>query len=72
MPDLDRTPDERDAEFVRMTRQEKAEAAIRAVNAGANPTIEAYLLANDFTDTVTDSIGKRIRRWLRRDGSPRA
>ncbi|CAN5136597.1 hypothetical protein BH11ACT2_BH11ACT2_23270 [soil metagenome] len=58
--------DKQDAELIRMIRQEKAEAAIRAVAAGANPTIEAYLLANDFTDSVTDSLAKRIKRWMRR------
>ena len=57
--------DEQDAELIRMIRQEKAEAAIRAINAGANPTFEAYKLANEFTDSVTDSLAQRVRRLFR-------
>ena len=64
--------DKQDAELTRMIRQEKAEAAIRAVQAGANPTIEAYLLANDFTDSVTGSLRARIRSLLHRQPRSRA
>jgi hypothetical protein len=60
-------PDKRDAELTRMIRQAKAEAAVRAVSAGENPTLAAFVLANEFTDNLTYSIGKRLRRLLRRD-----
>ena len=59
-------PESQDAELVRMIRQEKAEAAVRAIAAGANPALEAFTLANEFTDGLTASIGGRIKRWLRR------
>jgi hypothetical protein len=58
--------DKQDAELARMIRQEKAEAAIRAVNGGANPALEAFALANDFTDGVTGSFRARIRRLFGR------
>jgi hypothetical protein len=60
-------PDKRDAELIRMIRQEKAEAAVKAVSEGANPTLAAFVLANEFTDSITYSLGKRLRRLLRRD-----
>lgn len=66
MPDRERPTDRRDAELARMIRQEKAEAAIRAVNAGGNPTAEAFALANEFTDGLTASMLQRIRMLLRR------
>ena len=42
--------------------EERALQAIRNIQAGANPTYEAYTLANEFTDSHT----ARFRAWLRR------
>ena len=44
------------------TQEERALQAIRAIQDGANPSAEAYLLANQFTDSHT----ARLRAWLRR------
>jgi hypothetical protein len=59
--------DKQDAELIRMIRQEKAERAIRAVGDGANPAAEAFVLANEFTDSITHSVAARLQRWLRLD-----
>ena len=42
--------------------EERALQAIRAIQNGANPTYEAYTLANEFTDGQTS----RFTAWLRR------
>ncbi|MEF2977848.1 hypothetical protein [Subtercola sp. YIM 133946] len=46
--------------------QQKAEEALRAIAAGADPTREAFDLANDFTDAQTHRLKQAIRRLLRR------
>lgn len=48
------------------TQQERALAAIAAINAGANPTHEAYVLANEFTDRHTGRFTAWLRRLIRR------
>jgi hypothetical protein len=45
-----------------LTPHERALEAVKAINAGANPTYEAYVLANEFTDRHT----ARFSVWLRR------
>jgi hypothetical protein len=57
------TPDDDTAD----ARRERAEEAVRAIAAGADPGAEALRLSNEFTDEWTDRIGARLRRILRRD-----
>ncbi|GAB2452687.1 hypothetical protein HD599_002657 [Conyzicola lurida] len=52
-----KTPDER---------RERAEEAVKAVNAGANPGEEALTLANEYSDELTDRAKAFIGRLLRR------
>ena len=42
--------------------EKRALEAIAAINAGANPTLAALTLSNEFTDRQT----ARFRAWLRR------
>ena len=48
---------------------ERALEAIRAINEGANPTYEAYTLANEFTDSLTGRFTAWLRRLFRRPSS---
>lgn len=43
-----------------LTPHERALEAVKAINAGANPAYEAYVLANEFTDRHT----ARLWAWL--------
>jgi hypothetical protein len=43
------------------TQQQRAIRAIEAIMAGANPAVEAELLANEFTDRQT----ARLSKWVR-------
>lgn len=52
-----KTPDER---------RERAEEAVKAVNAGANPGEEALTLANEYSDELTDRAKAFVGRLLRR------
>ena len=56
---------ERDKADVPETQEQRAERAIRAIMAGANPAVEAEILANEFTDRQT----ARLRNWVRGRGS---
>ncbi len=47
--------------------EKRALEAIAAVNAGANPTAEAFTLSNEFTDRQT----ARLAAWWRRHFSKR-
>jgi len=44
----------------------RAEEAIRAVSAGANPAEEAFALSNQYTDEWVDRAKARIRGLFRR------
>jgi hypothetical protein len=46
--------------------QQRALQAIRAVQAGADPTAEALRLANEFTDEQTTRLADRFRFRRRR------
>jgi hypothetical protein len=52
------TPDDDTAD----ARRERAEEAVRAIAAGADPGAEALRLSNEFTDEWTDRIARRLRR----------
>lgn len=51
------------------TQEKRALEAIAAINAGANPTHEAYALANEFTDRHTARFAAWLRRVFRRSSS---
>jgi hypothetical protein len=48
------------------TQQERAIAAINAIAAGADPSREAFRLANDFTDRQTAKLSDWVGRLKRR------
>jgi len=47
--------------------EKRALEAIAAVNAGANPTWEAFKLSNEFTDRQTARFAAWLRRLFRKD-----
>ena len=55
------TPEQRER-----LQRERAEATIRAVNAGGNPGEEALKLANQYSDEWLDRATARVRRLFRR------
>jgi hypothetical protein len=48
------------------TQQERAIETINAIAAGGDPTLEAFGLANDFTDRQTAKLSSWFGRWKRR------
>jgi hypothetical protein len=49
-----------------LTQQERAIETINAIAAGADPSREAFRLANDFTDRQSAKLSSWFGRWKRR------
>jgi uncharacterized protein YoaH (UPF0181 family) len=49
-----------------LTQQQRAIETINAIAAGGNPSVEAFRLANDFTDRQTAKLSGWFGRWKRR------
>jgi hypothetical protein len=49
-----------------LTQEERAIETIIAIAAGGDPSVEAFRLANDFTDRQTAKLSAWFGRWKRR------
>jgi hypothetical protein len=46
-----------------LTQEQRAIETINAIAAGGDPSLEAFRLANDFTDRQTAKLSAWFRRW---------
>ncbi|MEN0103387.1 MAG: hypothetical protein AAGC90_10715 [Curtobacterium sp.] len=57
---------EDDMPFAELDNRARAEAALRRIRDGSDPTREAFDLANTMNDEAVGRLGARVRGWLRR------
>jgi hypothetical protein len=62
-------PDSVERDERRFLRQRKADAALEAIQHGADPVAEAFRLANEYSDEQSGRVGSWWRRLRRRDQS---
>ncbi|ROP74660.1 hypothetical protein [Curtobacterium sp. PhB115] len=58
---------EDDMPFAELDSRARANAALRRIQGGADPTREAFDLANTMNDEAVGRLAKRLRRLFRRD-----
>ncbi|MBF4605988.1 hypothetical protein [Curtobacterium sp. VKM Ac-1393] len=58
---------EDDMPFAELDSRARADAALRRIQGGADPTREAFDLANTMNDEAVGRMAKRLRRFFRRD-----
>lgn len=52
--------------FAELDNRARAEAALRRIRDGSDPTREAFDLANTVNDEAVGRLGARVRGWFRR------
>ncbi len=57
---------EDDMPFAELDNRARAEAALRRIRDGSDPTREAFDLANTMNDEAVGRLGARVRDWFRR------
>lgn len=65
MPDEPRVPED-DMPLAELDARARAEAALRRIRAGSDPTREAFDLANTMNDEGVARLKGAVRRWFRR------
>jgi hypothetical protein len=65
MPDEPHDPQD-DMPLAELDARARAEAALRRIRDGSDPTREAFDLANTMNDEGVARLKKAVRRWLRK------
>jgi hypothetical protein len=70
MPDAPAREPEDDMPLAELDAHARADAALRRIRAGSDPTMEAFDLANTLNDESVARFRTAVGRWLRRRGNP--